>query len=199
MTAAFEGSSLGAPRSLRCSNLIGVVTWNSSFVTSRSPTKATWGTHLSWFRTDGTSHELPRRRLVGNYVSESHGPKVETITIHGSEAQVNSYPASEQWIRDVERGRSCNAILPMPPGRTLAAGDFFIFALAYSNAGQETHYVMGGDSVRVQLTNVTDLGATDPATAQALFRLSWEPLGQSGSPDPVARRVVKSRGPHGQG
>ena len=58
---------------------------------------------------------------------------------------------------------------------------------------------MGGDSVRVQLTNVTDLGATDPATAQALFRLSWEPLAQSGSPDPVARRVVKSRGPHGQG
>jgi hypothetical protein len=57
---------------------------------------------------------------------------------------------------------------------------------------------MGGDSVRVQLTNVTDLGATDPATAQALFRLNWEPLGQTGSSDPVARRVVKSRGPHGQ-
>jgi hypothetical protein len=66
----------------------------------------------------------------------------------------------------------------MPAGRTLAAGDFVIFGLAYSIAGQETRCAMGGDSVRVHLTDVTDLGATDPATAQALFQLTWEPPGQ---------------------
>ena len=106
---------------------------------------------------------------------------------------MNSYPASEQRISEVERGRICNAILPMPRAKTLSAGDSIIFALAYSNAGQETRYVKRGDSVCVLLTEVTDLGATDPATGQALFRLSWNPLGQSDSPSNIAKRVVKSR------
>ena len=50
-----------------------------------------------------------------------------------------------------------------------------------------------GDSVCVSLTEVTDLEETDPATGQALFRFSWQPLGQSVSPGKVAKRVVKSR------
>jgi len=111
---------------------------------------------------------------------------------------VNSYPASEQRISEVERGRICNAILPMPRTKTLSAGDSIIFALAYSHAGQETCYVKFGDSVCVLLTEVTDLGATDPATGQALFRLSWNPLGQSDSPGTIAKRVVNSRRSYGR-
>jgi hypothetical protein len=91
---------------------------------------------------------------------------------------VNSYPASEQRISDVERGMICNANLPMPPEKTLSAGDSILFALAYSPAGQETCYVKRGDSVCVSLTEVTDLEVTDPTTGQALFRFSWQPLGQ---------------------
>jgi hypothetical protein len=91
---------------------------------------------------------------------------------------VNIYPASEQRISEVERGRISNAILPMPRAKTLSAGDSIIFALAYSHAGKETCYVTSGDSICVSLTEVTDLEATDPATGEALFRLSWKPLGQ---------------------
>jgi len=112
---------------------------------------------------------------------------------------VNSYPASERTIMDVERGRICNAILPMPRGKTLSAGDSINFDLAYSHAGQQTCYVKCGDSVCVSLTEVTDLGATDPATGQALFRLSWTHLGQSDSPSNIAKRVVKFRSYHGRG
>ena len=51
----------------------------------------------------------------------------------------------------------------------------------------------GGDSVRVFLTDVIDLGETDPLTGRALYHLSWEPLGQIGSPDAISKRVVKRR------
>jgi hypothetical protein len=88
---------------------------------------------------------------------------------------MNSYPADEKRISEVERGRSWNAILPFPPGKSLSPGDSIIFALAYSHANQEPCYVFGGDSVRVLLTKVTDLQLTDPATGQALFELSWNP------------------------
>ncbi len=111
---------------------------------------------------------------------------------------MNSYPASEQRISEIERGRICNAILPMPRASTLSAGDSIIFALAYSPAGQETCYVKCGDSVCVSLTEVTDLGATDPATGQALFRLSWRPPGRSDPPGTIAQRDVKSRRSHGR-
>jgi hypothetical protein len=112
---------------------------------------------------------------------------------------VNTYPASEQRISEVERGLVCNAILPMPGARTLSAGDSIIFALAYSYTGETICFVQNGDSVCVSLTEVTDLGATDPATGQALFRFSWKPLGQSGSPGTIAKRVVKSRIAHRTG
>ncbi len=91
---------------------------------------------------------------------------------------MNSYPASEQRISEVERGRICDAILPMPRTQTLSAGDSIVFALAYSPAGQDTCYVKCGDSVCVSLTEIIDLETTDPVTGQALFRFSWQPLGQ---------------------
>jgi hypothetical protein len=106
---------------------------------------------------------------------------------------VNSYPASEHRISEVERGRSCSAILPMPFGQTLSAGDSIVFALAYLDAAQETCFVKCGDSVCVSLTDVADLGATDPATGEALFRFAWKPLGEGCSPGTSAKRVVKSR------
>jgi hypothetical protein len=114
-------------------------------------------------------------------------------------ASERTYPATEQMILEVERGRICNAILPMPRAKTLSVGDSINFDLAYSHPGQETCYVKGGDSVCVSLTEVTDLGATDPATGQALFRLSWTPLGQSDSPSNIVKRVGKYRSSHGRG
>jgi hypothetical protein len=105
---------------------------------------------------------------------------------------MNTYPADEQRISEVERGRSCNAVLPFPPGKSLCAGDSILFAQAYSPVGPEPCYVKSGDSVRVILTHVTDLGATDPATGHALFQLSWEPLGQDASPETTtAKRGAK--------
>jgi hypothetical protein len=129
----------------------------------------------------------------------SHQRKVDLTTNHQPEPQVNTYPASEQRISEVERGLICDAILPMPGARTLSAGDSIIFALAYCYAGQDPFYVKNGDSVCVSLTEVIDLGESDPATGQALFRLSWRPLDQSGSPGTLAKRVVKSRIAHRTG
>jgi hypothetical protein len=87
----------------------------------------------------------------------------------------------------------------MPFAEMLSAGDSIVFALAYSLADQEPCYVKCGDSVCVMLTEVTDLGATDPATGQALFRFSWKPPGQSDSPGTIASGVVKSSSFHGKG
>src|SRR4051794_19247937 len=109
------------------------------------------------------------------------------------EPEVNIFPASEQRISEVERGRICNAILPMPVGKSLSAGDFISFDLAHEQAGIEPCYVKYGDSVRVSLTEVTDLGATDSATGQPLYRLSWNPLGQCDSPSDISKQTAKSR------
>ena len=112
---------------------------------------------------------------------------------------MNSYPASQQRISDVERGRICDAVLPMPGDKTLSAGDSIIFAQAYSIADADPRYVQHGDSVCVSLTEVIDLEATDPATGQALFRFSWQPLGQSDPAGTSSKRAVKSRGTHRPG
>lgn len=109
---------------------------------------------------------------------------------------MNSYPASEQRISEIERGRVCNAILPMPCAQPLSAGDSIIFALAHSHPGKKSGYVKFGDSVCVLLTEITDLGTTDLATGQPLFRFYWNPLGQSGSPATSTKRVVKSSSSH---
>ena len=111
---------------------------------------------------------------------------------------MNSYPASEQRISEIERGRICNAILPMPRARVLSAGDSINFDLAYSHAGQDTCYVKCGDSVCVSLTEVIDAGVTDPVTGQALYRFSWNPLGQGDPASNLVKRVVKSRSTHGK-
>jgi hypothetical protein len=91
---------------------------------------------------------------------------------------MNTYPADEQRISDVERGRSNHAILPLPPGKSLSAGDTVLFALANSPGGREPSYVKGGDSVLVSLTDVIELDQADPATGQPLYQLTWKPLGQ---------------------
>ncbi len=111
---------------------------------------------------------------------------------------MNSFPADEQRISEVERGRSCEAIVPLPPGLTLAVGDTILFALSQSRAGQQPSYVKGGDSVMVTLTGITDLGEVDPGTGQSLFQLVWEPLGQAGPPVAVSKRAAKSRSPFGR-
>jgi hypothetical protein len=103
---------------------------------------------------------------------------------------MNCYPADERRISEVERGRCWNAILPLPPGKSLSPGDSIIFALACPDADHEPRYVSGGDSVRVVLTEVADLASNEPATGQALFRLSWAPLGRD------APGVISPRGRH---
>jgi hypothetical protein len=104
---------------------------------------------------------------------------------------MNSYPADEGRIRDIERGRSCEAVVPSPTDGSLAVGDSVVFALAYTRAGQEPSYARGGDSVRVLLTGVSDLGEVDPVTGRALLQLTWEPLGQAGPPGHRTERAVK--------
>jgi len=108
-------------------------------------------------------------------------------------AGMNSYPADERRISEVERGLCWNAILPLPPGKPLCPGDSIIFALASPDADHEPCYVNGGDSVRVLLTEVTDLASNDPATGRALFRLSWAPLGQQGSLRPSGEHATGMR------
>ncbi len=107
-----------------------------------------------------------------------------------------TYPADEQRISDVERGRSCVAVIPLPPGGSLVAGDTVLFAHSWCRAGQQPSYVQGGDSVLVSLTDVVDLDETDPATGHALFHLRWAPLGQD-RPTVAAGRVVKAPRPRG--
>jgi hypothetical protein len=104
---------------------------------------------------------------------------------------VNTFPADEQRISDVERGQSCRAVVPLPAGNVLAAGDTVLFALSSSRAGQQPSYVKGGDSVLVCLTHVSDLEKTDPATGLALVELSWEPLGAVGTVATTTQRRGK--------
>ena len=94
---------------------------------------------------------------------------------------MNIYPANEHRIWEVERGRSFSAILPLNEGKPLSAGDCILFALSISHGNQEPAFVKGGDSVRVVLTDVTDLEKTDPVTGEALIQITWEPTpGQDG-------------------
>jgi hypothetical protein len=105
---------------------------------------------------------------------------------------MTTYPADERRISEVERGRACEAVVPLPPGESLSAGDTVLFALSRSRAGQRPNYVMGGDSVLVSLTDVAELDETDPATGHALVQLRWEPLGRTTS-FVASKRVRKIR------
>ena len=108
---------------------------------------------------------------------------------------MHTYPADELRISEVERGRSCEAVVPQPLGGTVTVGDTVLFALSRSRAGRPPNYVMGGDSVLVSVTGVTDLGAIDPVTGQALVRLAWEPLGQAAPVVSAPSRAAKARRP----
>jgi hypothetical protein len=105
---------------------------------------------------------------------------------------MNIYPANEQRIWEVERGRSFSAILPLSDGKPLAAGDSVLFALSISHGRQAPCYVKGGDSVRVMLTDVTDLDRTDPVTGESLVQIAWEPLGQDGATYTLSKRGARS-------
>jgi hypothetical protein len=118
---------------------------------------------------------------------------VDRMTIPLVSPAMNIYPADEQRISDVERGRICEAVVPAPAAGSLSAGDTVLFALSHSRAGQPPSYVNGGDSVLVSLINVAALGESDPSTGQALFHLRWEPLGQTQPADTSAKRGAKSR------
>jgi hypothetical protein len=108
---------------------------------------------------------------------------------------MNTYPANEQKISDVERGRSCEAVLPSSPAEPPCVGDTILFAHSQSRGGQQPSYIKGGDSVLVSLTDVADLNETDPATGLSLYRVRWTPLGQP-LPIDAPKRVVRAHGSH---
>ncbi len=95
---------------------------------------------------------------------------------------MNSFPANERTLSEFERGWSCSAVVPVPTGLSVSVGDSILFALAQSRADREPAYVKGGDSIRVQLTDVTDLKSNDPTTGLPLFQISWAPLGSTSLP-----------------
>ncbi len=152
-------------------------------------------------RSGVTPRPLPDYPLVSDpnpFRRASDDQGVERNTNPGAGLGMNSYPADERRISEVERGLACRAVVPMPPGESLAAGDAILFALAQSAPGQEPEYVKGGDCVRVVLTDVTDLEESDPVTGRALVQLSWEPLGQVAPTVTAARRPAKSPRPRAQ-
>ena len=108
---------------------------------------------------------------------------------------MNTFPADEQRIWEVERGRSYEAIVPLAVGNLLSAGDTVLFALSSSRAGQQPSYVKGGDSVQVILTDVVPLGSFDPISGHPLYRLFWEPLGQPKTEPTLPKRTAKVRRP----
>lgn len=190
----FEGYA-GADPSFHLGDLRVGVPHRDTDMAPRAPEAALMNPNHSLKRigSGSTSPLRSGRPLVGKYPSASDELSIDRAAFRVLGLPVNTFPADERRISEVERGRSCNAILPLPPGNLLSVGDSIIFALAVSRADQEPCLVKGGDSVRVFLTDVTDLGETDPLTGRALYHLSWEPLGQIGSPDAISKRVVKRR------
>ncbi|MHC5537418.1 hypothetical protein ACYOEI_04190 [Singulisphaera rosea] len=106
---------------------------------------------------------------------------------------MHTYPLDERRIAEVEQGRSCEAVVPLPSKGTLMVGDAVLFALSVTRRGQSPYYFMGGDSVAVSLTGVTDLGVTDPATGRALVQLSWASPGRREPSENMHGRAGKSR------
>jgi hypothetical protein len=124
------------------------------------------------------------------------GPGVEQVaTLHEGHG-MHTFPADERRISEVERGRSCEAVVSLPTGGSLLAGEAVLFALAVFRPGEAPCYVKGGDSVLVSLASVTDLGATDPASGLALVRIAWGPPGRDVPPVNAPGRGVRSRRSH---
>ena len=105
---------------------------------------------------------------------------------------MNCYPADEQWISDVERGRCCRVTVSDAFDSRPVAGDVVLFAVAHCRPGEKPQYVRGGNSVQVALTEVVELGESDFLTGEPLFRFSWSPLGQLQSTVPVRASRGKS-------
>lgn len=102
---------------------------------------------------------------------------------------MNRYPADERQIREVERGERCEAIVAMPVDGLLAEGDTVLFSLAHSEPGQEPRYVKDGDSIRVSLIRITDVGEVDVLTGHPLVQLAWKPLGSEPVSNLLAYRI----------
>ena len=157
---------------------------------------ATWRTSECQGPPDRISPTRSRPWLSVGVVVRLHPSAVPAISpkiTRPMDLSMNIYPANEQRIWEVERGRSFSAVLPLNDGKPLSAGDCILFALSISHGNQEPAFVKGGDSVRVVLTNVTDLEKTDPATGEALFQLTWDPLGQDELPKTTSKRGARSR------
>ncbi len=107
---------------------------------------------------------------------------------------MTTYPANEQTISSVERGLSCEAIVPLAEGASLVVGETILFAHSQARGGQAPAYVKGGDSVLVLLTGVDDLGTNDPQTGANLVRVRWEPLGQEAPSMATSKRAPRSNG-----
>ncbi len=132
----------------------------------------------------------PRPFIVGTRELDGDTPTLDRDS-DPTGLRMNSFPVDEGRIRDIERGRSCEAVVPSPPDGSLAVGDSVVFALASTRAGQEPSYVRGGDSVRVLLTGISQLREVDPVTGRALLQLTWEPLGPAGPPGQMAGHAVR--------
>ncbi len=110
-----------------------------------------------------------------------------------------TYPANEQTISQVERGVSCDAVVPLARGTSIVAGETILFAHSRARAGQPPSYVKGGDSVLVQITGVIDLGSIDPDTGQMLVQVRWDPLGQEAPSASASKRITRPSGSQGRG
>jgi hypothetical protein len=76
---------------------------------------------------------------------------------------MKTYPANEKRISEVERGRSCRAIVPLPHGETISAGDTVLFALSHARPGQRPAYVKGAiRSSSASPMSPTSAGSTPP-------------------------------------
>ena len=106
---------------------------------------------------------------------------VDLKEIPGLETPVNNYPANEQRISDVERGRISNAVLPMPPGRSLCVGDTIVFALAYSPASQDACFVSEA------------IPSVSPSPRSRTSRQSIRPPGKPSFGSPGSRSVEETR------
>ena len=106
-------------------------------------------------------------------------------------------PASEQRISEVERGSTATRSFRCRAGKR-SAQRIPSSSLLFLHIRVKRCFVQDGDLVCVSLTQVTELGGTDPATDQPF---SDSPGNHPARAIPLARlpdRHVKSRGSHGK-
>ena len=96
---------------------------------------------------------------------------------------MNIYLEDEHRVSEIERGRSCEAVLPASPDESPRIGEILLFARSQSRAGRRPSPFDGGDSVLASLADDAALGKTGHATGRALFRDRWKLLGLAASLD----------------